>query len=667
LTPVLDQLNQKGIVAEFRSMLSDPLEDGAGHVNVWLATEFGEAPPIAGYNILWFLTQMKLVPHSVLLAYDAIFTASLDHLRFLQAWIGHVRQVAELGWPLPTIEMPPPAPRKKLIGIDYSGISEHPAALRQSRLPAMAQDLANLLGQYETITTNQILRERMCGFYGFEEVVAVLAGCRIRSEERQGLAPEIAPFFLGHEQPQINTDSAQQLQALEAFRKRHDYSVVAQKLFDVAQQIIAEKPKDSGEFKTGEIPLSLPKDAPISEVDAFYRDRDAVLALWRDIEPFLNHSESTNVSLSAPWNSAISHRDLADMVPTPWTSLSLTRAIVQLIHTRQYQPTSEDCNRLRQIYDILQRFDPRLTKRALPLEDWPTVPWTRVAEECQEPKRDYVALSRAVNGHNIYRFSQSTVFKKALSPYILDGHINPAEFLSKTAIFMHAFYIDVAQETIQNIRGHLSGCPIFVTTDTEEKRGQLLKILRQENWSNHRVDVVQNIGRDVYPKLLHMAPDHANFEFVLHLHSKKSPHSSSLAKWGTETVGVLAGDADILGQIANAFQSDPRLGIIYADPPAGLHPAMSWTRNLRLSEMLATALDIHSLPTGEDVDFPVGSMFWARRDALHMMQQGQIGPQHFVKEDAQEDGTLAHAIERMLGVACLARGYHMARRGAKNV
>lgn len=504
----------------------------------------------------------------------------------------------------------------------------------------------------------------MCGFYGFEEMVAAHVGCTIQSEQRQGLDPALAPFFQGYKAQQNGAAAhSRDPAALDAFCANSAPHLIAQHIYDTVANFADNAPVPAEKTPAARSPVQ-PAQGPLSEVDAFFRDCDVVMTLWRKAETSLRHMKAAAVDIATPWNTAIAHPFLANLAPKPWTSLSLARVILEQFHAGQYEISPEDYNRLAQIFYILQRFTPHLNARTLPLAQWPTIPWTRVAEECQDISRDYAALSRAVNGHNIYQFSQSVRQKKKLSPYIGAETVDPAPFLSKTGIFLHGFYVDVAEKIIQRIHGHLAGCPIFVSTDTEEKRADLQQMFQRLKWPTYRVDVVENIGRDVYPKLFHMANDHLNFEFALHLHTKKSPHSSSLASWGMETVDVLAKDTERLGQIAHAFQADARLGAVYADPPESLHPAMSWTRNLRLAEILAASLGISNLPPGDDVDFPVGSMFWARTDALRIVQQRHIHAQHFVPEAAQEDGTLAHALERVVGIGCWARGYHMARCGA---
>ncbi|MFX8660761.1 rhamnan synthesis F family protein, partial [Acinetobacter baumannii] len=56
-------------------------------------------------------------------------------------------------------------------------------------------------------------------------------------------------------------------------------------------------------------------------------------------------------------------------------------------------------------------------------------------------------------------------------------------------------------------------------------------------------------------------------------------------------------------------------------------------------------------------DYPVGNMFWARTAALRPLLDGRITYDLFPPEQGQLDGTLAHAIERSVGLVARANGY----------
>src|SRR5206468_8183486 len=57
------------------------------------------------------------------------------------------------------------------------------------------------------------------------------------------------------------------------------------------------------------------------------------------------------------------------------------------------------------------------------------------------------------------------------------------------------------------------------------------------------------------------------------------------------------------------------------------------------------------------LDFPSGSMFWARSPALRPLLDLGLATEDFEEEAGQIDGTLAHAIEHLYFHACEHAGY----------
>jgi lipopolysaccharide biosynthesis protein len=64
------------------------------------------------------------------------------------------------------------------------------------------------------------------------------------------------------------------------------------------------------------------------------------------------------------------------------------------------------------------------------------------------------------------------------------------------------------------------------------------------------------------------------------------------------------------------------------------------------------------IPRTAPLDFPAGSMFWARTATLRPLLDTGIQLSEFPEEAGQVDGTLAHAVERLYFVSCEAAGLH---------
>src|SRR4051794_24828825 len=63
------------------------------------------------------------------------------------------------------------------------------------------------------------------------------------------------------------------------------------------------------------------------------------------------------------------------------------------------------------------------------------------------------------------------------------------------------------------------------------------------------------------------------------------------------------------------------------------------------------------LPQAAPLDFPSGSMFWARSAALRPLLDLHLSFDDFPAEAGQTDGTLAHAIERLYFLVCEQAGF----------
>jgi lipopolysaccharide biosynthesis protein len=75
----------------------------------------------------------------------------------------------------------------------------------------------------------------------------------------------------------------------------------------------------------------------------------------------------------------------------------------------------------------------------------------------------------------------------------------------------------------------------------------------------------------------------------------------------------------------------------------------AWGKN---KAMILNLLEAMGVATDRPLDFFAGTMFWVRRDALEPLKQLDLSLASFPSETGQQDGTLQHALERILGMIC---------------
>jgi len=224
------------------------------------------------------------------------------------------------------------------------------------------------------------------------------------------------------------------------------------------------------------------------------------------------------------------------------------------------------------------------------------------------------------------------------------------------AVICHIFYADMVAEFGRYLQNIPFPFDLFISTDTESKEAVIRRFFA--NWMKGSIDIrlVKNQGRDIAPKFVSFRDVYSSYEYVLHLHSKRSDHAGFLANWRGFLLNNLIGSTDIVNSIFAAFSHCPRLGIIASQHFEPIRPFINWGANFEISSKLANRMGI-TLRLNHALDFPSGSMFWARSAALKPLVELNLTFDDFPSECGQLDGTLAHAVERLSYFVCERAGF----------
>lgn len=237
--------------------------------------------------------------------------------------------------------------------------------------------------------------------------------------------------------------------------------------------------------------------------------------------------------------------------------------------------------------------------------------------------------------------------------------INPPS-PGKIAVVLHLFYTEMADEYI----GYLKNIPypfdLLITTSDVDVPGV------EKRFSSHfpsvQVFAVANRGRDIAPFLATIGETVLAYDYVCKIHTKKSPHKLELCDWRQHLLSNLMGSPEAVHAIINHFETNPKTGMIYPVRNQYLENKVqemtSWGNNFEKAHTILEKLGIESTST-EEFDFPTGSMMWFRPQAILPLIKAGITIHWFEAELAQVDGTFAHVVERLLGLACTRNGYEI--------
>lgn len=226
----------------------------------------------------------------------------------------------------------------------------------------------------------------------------------------------------------------------------------------------------------------------------------------------------------------------------------------------------------------------------------------------------------------------------------------------RVAVHAHMYYADLAEEFAGYLRAIPSPFDLYISIADEKVCHDLKDIFsRISNVGIVDIRFLHNRGRDIAPFLVEFGEILCTYDVICHIHTKKSLYNNgSTDGWRSYILDHLFDSPDVISFYIDCLNKG-KYGIIYPQCFYNLpYQANTWLANGGLARLWASRFGVHDVPDGY-FDFPVGSMFWAKVDALRPLLNAGLDWQDFPAEEGQADGTLAHCIERMLGVVPTSR------------
>ncbi|MCH4092137.1 rhamnan synthesis F family protein [Acetobacter sp.] len=233
--------------------------------------------------------------------------------------------------------------------------------------------------------------------------------------------------------------------------------------------------------------------------------------------------------------------------------------------------------------------------------------------------------------------------------------------LPRIAVAIHVFYPDVLEHDILPRLKHF-GCAhsLLITTDSEEKATHIEQLIADGLPDAQRfIRVTPNRGRNFGPFLSCWRNALLEHDLFLHLHTKKSLYTGSeQQEWRDTLLDTLLPTQQGIAGIIQRFVDDKELGVLQPAPgPTVPWWAWTWLTNKNAARPLLERLNI--TPPDGYFDYPAGGMFWARSRALAPLLELPWSPDDFPEESGQTDGTVAHAIERCIGLVAHSTGHRL--------
>jgi len=216
------------------------------------------------------------------------------------------------------------------------------------------------------------------------------------------------------------------------------------------------------------------------------------------------------------------------------------------------------------------------------------------------------------------------------------------------AIHLHLYYIDLAEE-FANYFNRLDGnFDIYITMVDMERKDEVKQVFEDLGILHIYIIEVDNVGRDISPFFSAIKDKifQNRYDVIGHFHSKKSLEISEIMgnSWRKFMMDNLASN-----EVLSIF-NDEKVGLVFTED----RHSVDFSENKPYADELCEAMQ---LPPMEHANiYPLGTMFWARVDALIPLFELDFS-KYIQDEPLPYDGSYLHAVERLLPHISKQQGY----------
>lgn len=227
------------------------------------------------------------------------------------------------------------------------------------------------------------------------------------------------------------------------------------------------------------------------------------------------------------------------------------------------------------------------------------------------------------------------------------------------ALHLHIHYPDLTPEILRLLPTNRTRPDLFITVSSKDGFEVVTQAAAGISANIKEIMIVPNRGRDVGPLMTLLGERMIrDYEIIGHLHAKRStclpePSGDNWRRFCLEN--LLGKQYPMMDIILGEFGRDPHLGLVFPCDPN----ICGWTLNRPMANALLKRMGM-TVDLPDEFFFPVGTMFWARTDAIAPFLQLDYSWNDYPPEPLPYDGTILHAIERLLPFVARQRGFRVA-------
>lgn len=238
-----------------------------------------------------------------------------------------------------------------------------------------------------------------------------------------------------------------------------------------------------------------------------------------------------------------------------------------------------------------------------------------------------------------------------------------SSILSKRiAVIIHLHYF----HTFNFYKKYIDNIPEEITVYFTTSNAELSREIERLNMhrGNCRIIPKENRGRDISSFLVACRKEILDCEYICFLHDKKEKNplmKADIDKWIYSQWENMLGSKTYICNVLTYFNENPQLGLLLPPILFSEHTsfayANNWMNNYQNTVELAKCLNLQCNINEEVSPMALGTVYWARVDAVRKLFEHEWKYEDFNDEPMADDGTISHAVERILEYVARDAGY----------
>ena len=230
----------------------------------------------------------------------------------------------------------------------------------------------------------------------------------------------------------------------------------------------------------------------------------------------------------------------------------------------------------------------------------------------------------------------------------------------RIAVHLHLFYEDLSNEFCEYLKNIPYKFDLYISTQEKANIKRIRSVFKKiTNINKLVIKKSKNCGRDYGPMFVLFKNELKEYDYLLHIHSKKSLRTGSeQSEWRKYLLRNLMGTREMVMQYFDLL-INCNVGIAYPSTyPGCMYLCHTYLGAKGLAEDLYKKLDLKL----DDVylNFSAGSMFWCNVELIKDVFELNLQWEDFGSERGQDDGTLEYVMERMFDPLCKKKKFNYA-------